>query len=170
VLKTLEETGLAPEGLELELTESAIMTNTKGVVRTLRRIKDLGVRISIDDFGIGYSCLGYLKRLSVDVLKIDQSFVQDTTANPDAAAIVMAIISLAHNLRLTVIAEGVETEEQLTFLRLLRCDQMQGYLLSRPLTAEALEHPVNGLAFLRRLEDGESAVVESVEQARALQA
>jgi EAL domain-containing protein (putative c-di-GMP-specific phosphodiesterase class I) len=108
-------------------------------VRTLGELKEMGVKISVDDFGTGYSSLGYLKRLPIDILKIDQSFVRDVTTDPDDAGLVMAIITLAHNLRLKVIAEGVETEEQLRFLHLLRCDQWQGYLFSKPLPAEAFE-------------------------------
>lgn len=133
------ETGLAPEQLELELTESAIMKNTETAVETLHRIKKTGVRIAIDDFGTGYSSLSYLKQLPIDVLKIDRSFVCESTTAPDDAAIVMAIIGLAHNLNLKVIAEGVETEEQLAFLRLLKCDEIQGYLCSQPLAAAAFK-------------------------------
>lgn len=137
VVRVLQETGLSSQDLELELTESSIMKNAESAVRTLSALKEMGVEIAIDDFGTGYSSLGYLKRLPIDKLKIDQSFVRDVTIAPDDAALVMAIITLAHNLRLTVIAEGVETEEQLRFLHLLRCDAWQGYLSSRPLPAEA---------------------------------
>jgi EAL domain-containing protein (putative c-di-GMP-specific phosphodiesterase class I) len=112
------------------------MQNTDVAIETLTELKKTGVKISIDDFGTGYSSLGYLKRLPLDVLKIDRSFVQDVTGNAEDAAIVMTIISLAHNLNLKVIAEGVELEEQLKFLQLLRCDEWQGYLYSKPVSSE----------------------------------
>lgn len=130
ISQILDETGLDPHCLELELTESSIMQSADSATRTLGELRETGIEISIDDFGTGYSSLGYLKRLPVDTLKIDQSFVREMTTEPDSAAIVQAIITLAHNLRLKVIAEGVETEEQLRFLHLLRCDQAQGYLLA----------------------------------------
>jgi diguanylate cyclase (GGDEF)-like protein len=133
VSEVLSETGLQPERLCLELTESSIMVNAESAVETLNELKEIGVRVAIDDFGTGYSSLGYLKRLPIDILKIDKSFVRDTPGDPDSAALVMAIITLAHNLRLKVIAEGVETEEQMEFLRTLRCDEAQGYLFSRAL-------------------------------------
>jgi EAL domain-containing protein (putative c-di-GMP-specific phosphodiesterase class I) len=139
VARILRETGLDSNYLELELTESSIMKDAESSVRTLGELKEMGVKIAIDDFGTGYSSLGYLKRLPIDMLKIDQSFVRDVTTDPDDAALVMAIIALAHNLRLRVTAEGVETEEQRAFLHLLRCDEWQGYLCSRPLPAEAFE-------------------------------
>ena len=115
------------------------MKNAESAISTLGELKAMGIKISIDDFGSGYSSLSYLKHLPIDVLKIDQSFVRDMTADPKDAAIVMAIIQLAHSLQLKVNAEGVETEEQLRFLRLLRCDEMQGYLFCRPLPVEAFE-------------------------------
>ena len=132
----IRETDIDSNCLELEITESSIMQNTNEAVKTLSELKKLGVKISIDDFGTGYSSLGYLKRLPLDVLKIDKSFMDDVTANAEDAAIVMTIISLAHNLNLKVIAEGVEVEEQLKLLRLLKCDEWQGYLYSKPLAAE----------------------------------
>jgi diguanylate cyclase (GGDEF)-like protein len=137
IVLILQETGLNPHDLGLELTESSIMKNAESAVRTLGELKALGVKIVIDDFGTGYSSLGYLKRLPIDTLKIDRSFVRDVTTDADDAALVMAIITLAHNLRLKVIAEGVETEEQRRFLHLLRCDEWQGYLFSKPLPGEA---------------------------------
>ena len=139
VLQILDETGLAPKYLDLELTESSIMSNAQATIDVLTRLKAMDVTISIDDFGTGFSSLSYLKRLPIDALKIDKSFVRDVTTDPDDAALVMAIVTLAHNLRLQVIAEGVETEEQLRFLQLLRCDEVQGYLFSKPLPAEGLE-------------------------------
>jgi len=136
VIEILEQSGLEPKYLELEITESSIMTNTDLAVKVLTELKQMGIRVSVDDFGTGFSSLGYLKRLPIDILKIDQSFVRDVSTDPDDAALVMAIITLAHNLRLKVIAEGVETEEQLRFLRLLRCDEIQGYFFSKPLPAD----------------------------------
>lgn len=129
----LHDTGIAPHLLELELTESMMMNDVEHAVGILRRLKALGVHLSIDDFGTGYSSLAYLKRFPIDVLKIDQSFVRDITDDPDDAAIVQSIISLAHSLRLKVIAEGVETEAQLEFLREHGCDFMQGYYFGRPM-------------------------------------
>jgi diguanylate cyclase (GGDEF)-like protein len=138
VIRILNESGLAPNHLELELTESSIMHNSEFAANVLTRWRNMGINISIDDFGTGVSSLTSLKRLPIGALKIDQSFVRDATTDPDDAAIVMAIITLAHNLRLRVVAEGVETEEQLRFLQLLRCDEIQGFLFSKPLPAETL--------------------------------
>jgi diguanylate cyclase (GGDEF)-like protein len=138
VIRILNESGLAPNHLELELTESSIMHNSEFAANVLTRWRNMGINISIDDFGTGVSSLASLKRLPIGALKIDQSFVRDATTDPDDAAIVMAIITLAHNLRLRVVAEGVETEEQLRFLQLLRCDEIQGYFFSKPLSAEKL--------------------------------
>ncbi|HYR77093.1 MAG TPA: EAL domain-containing protein [Pyrinomonadaceae bacterium] len=132
--QVLGDTRLDPTCLELELTETSIMENGESAVRLLNEIRNLGVKIAIDDFGTGYSSLGYLKRLPIDTLKLDQSFVNGATTDPDDAALVMAIVTLAHNLRLKVVAEGIETAEQLAFLRLLRCDEGQGYLFSKPVT------------------------------------
>jgi diguanylate cyclase (GGDEF)-like protein len=139
VLQILQETGLDAPNLELELTESSIMKNAESAVRTLGELKAMGVKIAIDDFGTGYSSLGYLKRLPIDTLKIDRSFVCDVTTDPDDAALVMAIITLAHNLRLKVVAEGVDSEIQLSFLHLLRCDEWQGYLFSKPLPVKPFQ-------------------------------
>jgi diguanylate cyclase (GGDEF)-like protein len=133
LVEILAETRLDPKSLELELTETSIMENAESAVRLLTDIRNLGVKIAIDDFGTGYSSLSYLKRLPIDTVKLDRSFVKGATTDPDDAALVMAIVTLAHNLRLRVIAEGVETAEQLSFLRLLRCDEGQGYLFSKPM-------------------------------------
>jgi diguanylate cyclase (GGDEF)-like protein len=136
MVETLAQTRLDPGNLELELTETTIMENTEEAVDLLTKIRKLGVKIAIDDFGTGYSSLSYLKRLPIDTLKLDRSFVNGATSDPDDAALVMAVITLAHNLRLKVIAEGVETEEHLRFLRLLRCDGGQGYLFGKPMPAD----------------------------------
>jgi len=135
VRDVLEETGLPPRMLELEVTESSAMQSPETSIRMLYELKKLGIRISLDDFGTGHSSLSYLKRFPIDTLKIDQSFVQDITSDPDTAAIVTAIIAMAHSLRLKVIAEGVEYTEQMNFLRRHNCDQMQGYLITPPVNA-----------------------------------
>ena len=139
IAQILADTGLDPGLLEVEMTESLLMVHTEASVAVLSALKALGVHISVDDFGTGYSSLSYLKRFPVDVLKIDQSFVRDITTDTDDAAIVRAIIALAHSLRLGTIAEGVETEAQLEYLREQGCAEIQGYLLSRPLSADAFE-------------------------------
>jgi diguanylate cyclase (GGDEF)-like protein/PAS domain S-box-containing protein len=137
IADVLHATGLEPRFLELELTESMVMGDVDNAIAILRNLKGLGVHIAIDDFGTGYSSLSYLRRFPIDILKIDQSFVNDLTVNADDAAIVGSIISLAHSLRLQVIAEGVETAEQLAFLHTHGCDQMQGYYFSRPIGPDA---------------------------------
>ncbi|MET3132333.1 diguanylate cyclase (GGDEF)-like protein/PAS domain S-box-containing protein [Oxalobacteraceae bacterium GrIS 1.11] len=139
IADALQTTGLEARFLELELTESMVMSDVEHAIAILRKLKALGIHISIDDFGTGYSSLSYLKRFPIDVLKVDQSFVADITADSDGAAIVRSIISLAHSLRLKVIAEGVETAGQLDFLREHGCDQIQGYFFSRPLAAADFE-------------------------------
>ena len=136
VREILEETGLPARMLELEITESSAMQSPENSVRTLYELKKVGVRISLDDFGTGHSSLSYLKRFPIDTLKIDQSFVHDITHDPDTAAIVTAIIAMAHSLRLKVIAEGVEFTEQSTFLKRYSCDQMQGYLIKAPVPVD----------------------------------
>ncbi|HOM70908.1 MAG TPA: EAL domain-containing protein [Armatimonadota bacterium] len=136
VSTALDETGLDPCYLGLELTESTLMHNPDTAAAALQKLKDMGVKISIDDFGTGYSSLSYLKKFPVDAVKIDQSFIKDITTNPDDAAIAGAVIAMAHSLKLKVIAEGVETLEQLEFLKSINCDEMQGYFISRPVPAE----------------------------------
>ncbi|WP_136416669.1 EAL domain-containing protein [Herbaspirillum sp. ST 5-3] len=132
----LDEFDLAPALLEVELTEGVLMEDTAQTGAILERLHGMGVQISIDDFGTGYSSLSYLKRLPIQVLKIDQSFVRDIHTDPDDRAIVMAVIALAHSMKLKVVAEGVETQEQFAFLREYQCDVMQGYLFSRPVSGE----------------------------------
>ena len=139
LVEILGQTRLDPFCLELELTETSIMENAESAVELLTQIRKLGVKVAIDDFGTGYSSLSYLKRLPIDTVKLDRSFVNGATTDPDDAALVMAIVTLAHNLRLRVVAEGVETEEQLAFLRLLRCDEGQGYLFGKPMPPESFE-------------------------------
>jgi EAL domain-containing protein (putative c-di-GMP-specific phosphodiesterase class I) len=136
VRAVLEETQLEPRLLELELTEGALIQNVDLTVSTLLALKELGVRLAIDDFGTGYSSLSYLKQFPVDVLKIDQSFVKDI-GKPESDAIVSAIISMGQSLRFKIIAEGIETREQLDFLQTRQCEEGQGYYFSRPVTAEA---------------------------------
>ncbi|TWI46751.1 diguanylate cyclase (GGDEF)-like protein [Pseudoduganella flava] len=135
VRQVLAETRLPSHLLELEITESTLMENAQDTLAALHALRDLGVRLSIDDFGTGYSSLSYLKRFPVDIIKIDRSFVRDVPQDVDDAAIVTAIIALAHSLRLEVVAEGVETEAQLHFLQARGCDLLQGYLLSPPVPA-----------------------------------
>ena len=133
VMQILVETGLDPHYLELELTESALMGDASDTVCKLLRLKELGISISVDDFGTGYSSLSYLKHLPIDTIKVDRSFVRDIVNDPDDAAIVDAIVAVAHALKLNVIAEGVETREQLEFLQQRKCQQAQGYYFAKPL-------------------------------------
>jgi diguanylate cyclase (GGDEF)-like protein/PAS domain S-box-containing protein len=137
VTNALQETGLEADKLDLEITESNAMQNAEHSINTLWGLKKRGVRISMDDFGTGYSSLNYLKRFPIDRIKLDQSFVRDLPSDKDDAAIAMAVIAMGRSLELVVIAEGVETEEQLAFLKGHKCDQLQGFLLSRPLPPEA---------------------------------
>jgi diguanylate cyclase (GGDEF)-like protein/PAS domain S-box-containing protein len=136
--EALRTSGLDPALLEVELTESMLMQNVETTLATLHEMKDMGVRLAIDDFGTGYSSLSYLKRFPLDALKIDRSFVKDLPRDPEDAAITKAIIAMAHSLRLQVVAEGVETQDQLAFLQQHGCDVLQGYLFSRPVTAEKI--------------------------------
>ncbi|MFO1436525.1 MAG: EAL domain-containing protein [Gammaproteobacteria bacterium] len=136
VRETLADTGLDPRYLELEITESVVMNDLDATIASLKSLKDLGVQLAMDDFGTGFSSLSYLRRLPIDKLKIDRSFVVDAHQNSEDAAIVHAIISMAHSLGLKVIAEGVETKQQLLFLRRMQCDEVQGFYLSKPLSPE----------------------------------
>ncbi len=135
----VRDSGLDARYVNLEVTESSIMNNAEAATVILGDLREIGIQISLDDFGTGYSSLGYLKHLPIDVLKIDRSFIKDVTVDPDDAALVMAVITLAHNLRLKVVAEGIETKAQLRFLHLLRCDEWQGYLASKPIPAKMFE-------------------------------
>jgi diguanylate cyclase (GGDEF)-like protein len=137
VVGALKASGLGPQYLGIELTESAVMGNAERHIRTLHDLKALGVTLSIDDFGTGYSSLSYLKRFPLDELKIDRSFVSGVDTDPDNAAIVIAIIAMAHSLGLSVVAEGVETQAQLAFLKSKACDECQGFLFAKPMPAEA---------------------------------
>ncbi|MDH5512621.1 MAG: EAL domain-containing protein, partial [Gammaproteobacteria bacterium] len=161
VARVLRETGLPAAALEFEITESMVMSSPADAVGLLDRLKDMGVHLSIDDFGTGYSSLGYLKRFPIDSVKIDRSFVRDLPGDADDAAITIAIIAMAHSLTLRVIAEGVETEEQLRFLREHGCDEMQGYCFSRPLPENEL------LALLRLHASGDSEPPTKVAQSRS---
>jgi EAL domain-containing protein (putative c-di-GMP-specific phosphodiesterase class I) len=136
VTEALNESGLNPALLELELTESILIKDPEKVLATVHQLKMLGVKFSIDDFGTGYSSLSYLKRFNVDKLKIDQSFVRDMADDPNDAAIVNAIIQMAKSLNLTTIAEGVEDARQLELLRQQHCDEVQGYHFARPMPAD----------------------------------
>jgi diguanylate cyclase (GGDEF)-like protein len=144
VQQSLAQSGLAPDALELEITESLIMQNPERTERMLRRLRELGVTLAMDDFGTGYSSLAYLRRFPVDTIKIDRSFIQGVPGASDGERITEAIIAMAHSLRLRAVAEGVETPQQLEFLREHGCDEIQGYFLCRPLPypqlAQALPH------------------------------
>ena len=138
IREVLQQTGLEPQYLEIELTESAVMHDTEQLVARLTELNDLGVQIALDDFGTGYSSLMHLKRLPVDRLKVDRSFVEDIATDTDDATLVRTIIALGHNLGLKVVAEGVETPQQLEFLRANQCDELQGYLFGEPMPADRL--------------------------------
>ena len=138
IRRVLQETGLAPQYLELELTESLLLANADLMLSVIQELKALGVRLAIDDFGTGYSSFAYLRQLQVGKLKIDRIFIRDVAVNSDDAAITAAIISMAKSLRLKVIAEGVENEAQMLFLRAHHCDEIQGYYFSKPLTVDKI--------------------------------
>lgn len=144
--RVIKETGINPKYIDLEITENGLMQNTSECILVLKRLKEIGVKISIDDFGTGYSSLSYLKRFPIDTLKIDQSFVRELTDNTNDQAIVTSIINLAHNMQLNVIAEGVETVEIVKFLNTHHCDEMQGYLYSKPLSVDSFEKFITNLA------------------------
>jgi EAL domain-containing protein (putative c-di-GMP-specific phosphodiesterase class I) len=145
VRSVLAETGLAPACLELEITEGTVMHDLQAAQAVLQSLKQIGVVLSIDDFGTGYSSLSYLKRFPIDVLKIDRSFIMDVIDDPNDAAITRAIIAVAHGLELEAVAEGVETAEQVAFLRANGCDEIQGYFFSPPVWPDQLEGMLGGV-------------------------
>ena len=158
----LATSGLPPACLELELTESQLMKDAEGIIGLLKRLKAMGVKLSVDDFGTGYSSLAYLKRFPIDCLKVDQAFVRDIIADSNDVSITRAIITLAHNLKLKVVAEGVETEGQLGLLIANHCDEIQGYYFSRPLPAE------EATALLRAGRSLNSRMMAGMKQSRTL--
>jgi EAL domain-containing protein (putative c-di-GMP-specific phosphodiesterase class I) len=144
VAQTLAETRLSPCHLELEITETVVMHDVDFTTSMLKDLQVMGVNLAVDDFGTGYSSLGYLKRFPLNTIKIDQSFIRELTIDPNDAAIVTAIIALGRGLNLNVVAEGVETQAQLDYLRSLNCEEMQGYLFSKPMPS------ANATEFLQR--------------------
>jgi EAL domain-containing protein (putative c-di-GMP-specific phosphodiesterase class I) len=138
ITDVLRETGLDAHSLEIELTESTVMHDAEQFISMLGELSDLGVQIALDDFGTGYSSLSYLKRFPVDRLKVDRSFVQDIATDADDATIVRTIIALGHNLGLKVVGEGVETQQQVDFLRENLCDELQGYHFGAPMAADGI--------------------------------
>jgi EAL domain-containing protein (putative c-di-GMP-specific phosphodiesterase class I) len=145
VKRTLAETGLDPTRLELEITEGVLIEDGERALETLRQLKALGVSIAMDDFGTGYSSLSYFRRFPFDKVKIDQSFVRDMLESPQARAIVRSVIGLGRGLDMPVLAEGVETDEQLQALLADGCDQVQGFLISRPGPIATFEHLYGGI-------------------------
>lgn len=139
IRSALEQSGLSPQYLEVELTESVLMRETEMALRQIDELRRMGLSISLDDFGTGYSSLGYLSRFTLDKLKVDQGFVRNITTDPKSAAIAHATIALGHGLGIKVVAEGVETEGQLAYLRQAGCDEIQGYLINRPVPGKELE-------------------------------
>lgn len=156
VTEAIEKSGINPQHLELEITESIFLEDIHAIITTLKELKETGLKLSMDDFGVGYSSFRYLKNIPLDVIKIDRSFVKDVTNQSKDAAIVTAIIAMAHTLNIKVIAEGVETEEQLAFLYSKKCDEMQGFLLSKPLPIDELTR------FLKREREGNGQGVSLV--------
>jgi diguanylate cyclase (GGDEF)-like protein/PAS domain S-box-containing protein len=144
IRRVLRETGLAPQYLELELTESLLLSNADVMFSVLQELRAMGLKLAIDDFGTGYSSLSYLRQFPVSKLKIDRSFIRDVAVNPDDAAITTAIISMAKSLNLRVIAEGVEDEAQMSFLRAHQCDEIQGYYFSKPLAVDKVADKLRG--------------------------
>jgi diguanylate cyclase (GGDEF)-like protein len=146
IRRALDDMGLEPQYLEIELTESAVMSDPEESIAILEELSEMGVLVSVDDFGTGYSSMSYLRRLPIDKLKIDRVFINEIVSRPEDASIVRAIVSLAHSLRLKVVAEGVETPAQLDFLKAVGCDEYQGYHFSRPVPATEFERMVRSAA------------------------
>jgi len=146
VTGALQAQGCEPDALELEVTESLLMQDVQESIRTLSILRALGIHIAMDDFGTGYSSLSYLAQLPINSLKIDRSFVTEMASSPQDMGIVTTIVALAHSMNLKVVAEGVETEAQSKLLKLLKCDEAQGYLFSKPLPAAEIEPLLRGLA------------------------
>ena len=142
IRRALDDAGLEPQYLEVELTESAVMSDPEESIAILEQLSAMGVLVSVDDFGTGYSSMSYLRRLPIDKLKIDRVFINEIVSRPEDASIVRAIVSLAHSLRLKVVAEGVETPAQLDFLKAVGCDEYQGYHFSRAVPAREFERVV----------------------------
>jgi EAL domain-containing protein (putative c-di-GMP-specific phosphodiesterase class I) len=142
IRRALDDAGLDPQYLEVELTESAVMSDPEESIAILEQLSAMGVLVSVDDFGTGYSSMSYLRRLPIDKLKIDRVFINEIVSRPEDASIVRAIVSLAHSLRLKVVAEGVETPAQLDFLKAVGCDEYQGYHFSRPVPSREFERVV----------------------------
>jgi EAL domain-containing protein (putative c-di-GMP-specific phosphodiesterase class I) len=138
----LKETGAPADCIDIEVPESTAMKNVERSAQLMRELAGMGVHISIDDFGTGYSSLNYLKRMPIEKLKIDQSFIVDITRDHDDRAIIRAVTAMAHSMKIKVIAEGVESSEQLSFLRGISCDEAQGYLFSKPVTADEFREMV----------------------------
>lgn len=155
VADVLEESGLRPESLELELTERSLLHDTRRTLAQFSSLKRLGVRISIDDFGTGYSALAYLKQLPVDVLKIDQSFIRALTTDPADSTITQTVVQLARALNLNTIGEGVETVEQMQLLASFGCNRMQGYLFGEPSDATSFEYLLTAPSFWWMHESGD---------------
>ena len=136
--KVLEETGVGPEAIEIEITESMLMSDTENAIAALNDLHELGIHVAMDDFGTGYSSLSYLRRFPIDTIKIDQNFISEIVNNKDDAEIIRTIISMGKTLNRQIVAEGVETAEQLEMLKEYDCDQIQGYYLSPPVPGDEL--------------------------------
>jgi EAL domain-containing protein (putative c-di-GMP-specific phosphodiesterase class I) len=166
VTRMLEETGADPALLEIELTESCLMKHSSANISEIFGLRELGISIAIDDFGTGYSSLSYIKTLPIDHIKIDRSFVFDVTTNPNDQAIVESIITMSHKLGIRNIAEGVETVDQMEYLKSLGCDEIQGFYFHRPLTVAAFEELMRGQSCSAGRDDYRGAVLVNDQQER----